>query len=122
MFDYLFNPDYKAAKNQYNSANNRRNKLQQIKNDITNDTSSISTINKRIDYIYDDFIKVVKVSDIQSRVSTKLGSLKETYQTFDSNLVSACDCIESERSVLWRQMSNAENTMNSIKNQTNGSW
>lgn len=116
MFDYLFDPNYKVAKNKYNNAKSKRNKLKNIKNDITNDSSSISTINKRIDYIYDDFVKVVKDSNVRSRVSAKLESLKEPYQSSDTNLSTACDYIEAERSLLKRQMDSAETTMENIKN------
>ena len=116
MFGYLFDPNYKAAKNKYNNAKSKRNKLGNIKNDITNDSSSVSSINKRIDYIYDDFTKVVKDSTVRSRVSSKLSALKEPYQTSDTNLSTACDYIDSERAELKRQMDSAETIMERIKN------
>ena len=122
VFEYLFDSNYKAAKNEYNAAKSKRNKLNNIKNDITNDTSSINSINKRIDYIYDDFAKAILVSDVKIRVSTKLNSLKEPYQTSDSALASACGEISDEIALLQQEMDNAESTMNSIKNQSNGSW
>lgn len=122
MFEYLFDSNYKAAKNKYNTAKSKRNKLETIKNDITNDTSSINSINKRIDYIYDDFAKAILVSDVKTRVSTKLSALKEPYQTSDSTLSSACGEISDEMALLKREMDSAELTMNKIKNQTNGSW
>lgn len=116
MFDYLFDSNYKAARDKYNNAKSKRNKLGNIKNDITNDSSSITSINKRIDYIYDDFIKVVKNSNVRSRVSSKLDALKEPYQSSDTNLSTACDYIEAERAYLKRQMDSAETTMENIKN------
>ncbi len=122
MLGYLFDPNYKAAKNRYNTAKSKKNKLNGIKNDITNDSSSITNINKRIGYIYDDFAKVVLVTDVRSRVSTKLNALKEPYQTSDSNLSSASGEISDEIRLLDREMQSAESTMNSIKNQSNGSW
>lgn len=122
MLEYLFNPDYKAAKSKYDAANSKRNKLLKIKQDITNDTSSINAINHRLDYIYDDFAKTVRASTIRSRVSTKLNALKEPYQTSDNNLKTACDYIDDECSVLQRQMNSSQTTMNSIKNGGSGSW
>jgi len=117
MFDYLFDPKYKAAKTKYNNAKSRRNKLKNIKEDITNDSSSITKVNSKIDDIYDDFCKVIKASDVRSRVSSKLDALKEPYQSSDGYLSSASSEIENERSALKRQMDSAEYTMNSIKNQ-----
>lgn len=122
MLEYLFNSNYKAAKSKYDTANSKRNKLIKIKQDITNDTSSINTINHRLDYIYDDFAKAIRVSTIRSRVSAKLSALKEPYQTSDGNLKTACDYIDAECSVLKKQMDSAKTTMDSIKNGGAGSW
>ena len=60
MLEYLFDSDYKAAKSKYDTANSKRNKLIKIKQDITNDSSSINTINHNLDYIYEDFAKKQK--------------------------------------------------------------
>lgn len=122
MLEYLFDSDYKAAKSKYDTANSKRNKLIKIKQDITNDSSSINTINHNLDYIYEDFAKAIRISSIRSRVSTKLSALKEPYQTSDGNLRTACGYIDAECSVLKKQMDTSQSTMNSIKNGGAGSW
>lgn len=116
MLDYLFDPNYKAAKNKYNTAKSKVRKLNNIKNDITNDSSSVNTINKQIDYIYEDFVKAVSVSDVRSRVHTKLSALREPHQTADGYLNSACGEIDDEIRLLNREMNKAETKMNNIKN------
>lgn len=116
MLDYLFDPDYKAAKKSYNNAKSKIRKLNNIKNDITNDTSSINSINKQIDYIYEDFVKAVSVADVRSRVHTKLSALREPHQTADGYLSSACNEIDDEIRLLNREMSKAETKMDNIKN------
>ena len=116
MFDYLFDPNYKAAKNKYNDAKLKKYKLENIRNDITNDSSSITAINRRLDDIFDDFTKTVKDSTVRSRVSAKLDVLKEPYQSSDINLSRACYCIDAECAHLTRQMDSADTTMEKIKN------
>lgn len=122
MLEYLFDKDYKAAKSKYDTAKSKRNKLIKIKGDITNDSSSINTINHNMDYIYEDFAKAIRVSTIRSRVSSKLAALKEPYQTSDGNLTTACGYIDAECAVLKKQMDTADTTMDSIKNGGAGSW
>ena len=122
MLEYLFDKDYRNAKNRCNNAKSKIKKLNKIKDDITNDSSSINSINHRIDYINEDFAKAIRVSDVRRRVSSKLNSLKEPYQTSDGNLKTACDYIDNENAILQRQVNSAQSEMNTIKNQTNGSW
>lgn len=116
MLEYLFDPKYKSAKSKYDSAKKNIVKLNRIKNDLTNDTSSISSINKKLDYVYEDFKDAVLVSDVRSRVYTKINGLKEPHQTSDGYLVSAVDEINDEIRVLKKDMQSAENRMDNIKN------
>lgn len=123
MFEYLTNKDYRNAKNQYSKSKNNIKKLNSIKNDITNDSSSITTINKKIDYIYEDFSKMILNSSVRNRVNTKLNSLKELYQLSDPLLINACDSIDAELGQQRNKMNSADKKMNNIKNDNGGgSW
>lgn len=123
MFEYLTNKDYRNAKNQYSKLKNNIKKLNSIKNDITNDSSSITTINKKIDYIYEDFSKMILNSSVRNRVNTKLNSLKELYQLSDPLLINACDSIDAELGQQRNKMNSADKKMNNIKNDNGGgSW
>ena len=122
MLECIFSSDYRNAKNRYDTAKAKRNKLSGIRNDITNDSASITSITKKCEYIYDNFAKTILASDVRSRVCTKLNALKEPYQTSDVHLSSARSEIDDEMRLLKREMDKAEATMDSIKNETNGSW
>lgn len=123
MFEYLTNKDYRNAKDQYSKSKNNIKKLNSIKNDITNDSSSITTINKKIDYIYEDFSKMILNSSVRNRVNTKLNSLKEPYQLSDPLLINACDSIDAELGQQRNKMNSADKKMNNIKNDNGGgSW
>lgn len=111
MLDYLFDPDYREAKNKFNDAKGKQNKLQKIKENLTNDSSSVNVINNRLDYIYSDFSAAVGVSDVKSRVSSKLSVLKEPGQWSDSYISAACDCIDAELGTVRTEMENAETAM-----------
>lgn len=117
MLGYLFDPDYKAAKAEYKEAKSKRDKLQGYSSDITNDTYSINAINKKIEYVYEDFEKIIMDSTLRKSVSDKLNALKEPYQTNDNNLSNACSMISRERTHLKQIMDDAEDTMQAIKDQ-----
>ncbi len=121
MFEYLTSKEYRDASKDYSKAKGNVQKLKGIKTDLTNDSSSVSAINKRIDYIYEDFCKVVKTGSVRSKVKSKLSAMKEPYQGSDSLITNAVDCIDYEIQNQNRKMSNADSTMNAIKNKnTNG--
>lgn len=117
MIGYMFNPDYQEAKAQYNNANSQYKILKKINTDLSDDTSSVDLINKRIGYIYEDFAYVILDSDVQIRVNTKLNLLKEPSQTSDTILSSARSEIDDEMRHWERKMDGAEATMDRIKNQ-----
>lgn len=116
MFEYLYDAKYKKAKKNYNNAKSKINKINKIKNDITNDSSSINVINRKIDYINSDISQAIFNLDICSKISSKLNELKEPYQCSDSNLSSANTSLDNEIHILRNEMNNSESVMVTIKN------
>lgn len=114
MFDYLFDPEYRAAKNRYDDAKDKIRDLEKIKRDITDDSSSITWVNRHIGEI-DECIENGAAS-IASKVSNKLQDLKEPYQNSDIALRNACDRIDSEIRRLEGIMRDAQDTMERIRN------
>ena len=112
---YWLDSDYREADKQYDQDKKKRDKLEKIKDDIMNDTSSINRINNYLGDIYENFEKAVKVSTIRNRVANKINTLREPYQSSDGNLRTACDYIDSERRLLWNEMQKAETKKEKIK-------
>lgn len=64
------------------------NKLCNIRTDLSDDSSHISTINSAIQSVADDFADLIKSSSC-SGVKGKIEALKESSQSNDSNISSA---------------------------------
>lgn len=65
------------------------NKLCNIRTDLKDDDSHISTINSKIQSVADDFVSLFKSSSNNSAVKTKIEALKEPAQGNDSNIQTA---------------------------------
>lgn len=120
MLEYLTSKQYRDAKNAYSKSKSNINRLRKIRTDLTDDSRSISNINGKINDVYDRFTKMVSESGTRSRTKSKLDSLKEPYQSSDGNIINAVDCIDREIGNQNSKMSNANSTMNSIKNNSGG--
>ena len=120
MLDYLFDKEYREADKKYDTAKKSIKKLQKIKSDIMDDTSSINTINNRIGEIYEDFEKAICVSHMKSRVANKLNTYREPYQSSDGYLTTARDYIDYEINQQQGKMNSAEEAKNTIKRNASG--
>lgn len=117
MLEYLFDADYRRAKQRYDNAKEKRDKLSAIKDDMFNDSNSITTINTKLECITEEFAKAILDSDTYIRVYAKVNTIKEPYQANDGCFWGASNAIEDEMSLLKREMDRAQATMDSIKNQ-----
>ncbi len=87
--------------------NQKLNKLCNIRTDLSDDSSSITSINTAIQSVADDFSDLIK-SSLCSSVKGKIEDLKEPYQGSDSYIKNAksycqyeinrvCQAIENEK-------------------------
>ncbi len=75
--------------------NQKLNKLCNIRTDLGDDGSHITTINNAIQAVADDFSDLIKSSECSTLVS-KIVALKEPYQGNDSYIINAKSCCQAE--------------------------
>lgn len=79
------------------------NKLCNIRTDLTDDSSHISTINSAIQSVADDFVDFIKSSTING-IKSKIEDLKEPYQSNDSNIKNAKSYCQYEINIVDKEL------------------
>lgn len=85
-------------------------KLQKYRKDLMDDSSEISSINRLVSELQNDFQKFV-VSDNINGIVSKIGTYKEVYQNNDNDLDRAVGYIDSEISALRREIAALERAL-----------